>query len=226
MGLVSYVVKTSSSTGSLFVGMSREVSSPLLLHVNSLGNSLYLVTVYTHELIPLSVIKEFYGRSEKSRIVSMSRYVSENLSILTVVKERCEFLELAKGYNVVIQSPYIVHRGSRIYCITGYREPVDKYIDNLQSYYGRRNVIVKRGNPARCLEDIVKIAIRNFLFSKLTPRELYILSRAYEEAYISARRGVRLSNLAKRLGLSKPTTSIMLRKALGKLLKDLFEDLH
>jgi len=63
---------------------------------------------------------------------------------MIAVKERCEFYELIENYGVTLLSPYIVKGGKRIFCVMGEEEHIEKYIDNLQSYYGKKNITAKR----------------------------------------------------------------------------------
>ncbi|MGC8982735.1 MAG: helix-turn-helix domain-containing protein [Desulfurococcaceae archaeon] len=66
-------------------------------------------------------------------------------------------------------------------------------------------------------------SIALFVLSTLTEREREVLLRAYRLGYLSPRRKTSLRELSLEVGLAKPTTSIMVRKALRKLVQRVFE---
>lgn len=224
MHLTSYIITTHTSSNSLFVPLTRQSTTPLILYVSrDPKDPVYTVITYTKDLELLPRVNELL-RNRDSKILSLNRFISERSLLMIAVKERCEFYELIENYGVTLLSPYIVKGGKRIFCVMGEEEHIEKYIDNLQSYYGKKNITAKRSSLAECIENTIKVLSSNYAKLGLTSRELYILNRAYQEGYFGSKRSIQLEELAKQLNLSKPTTSIMLRKAIGKVLRNIFEN--
>jgi predicted DNA binding protein len=114
--------------------------------------------------------------------------------------------------------PYIISAGSRLFYVIGEDNNVERFIGNMLSYYGSKNVFLKRLQVSEVIHRHVKAITRYFATSPLTKKEFEVLTKAFLEGFFSERRDVKLSDVAKSLGLSKPATSIMIRKALRKVL--------
>jgi len=69
-------------------------------------------------------------------VVSFEELKFDSHSIILAVKERCEFFQLINDYNIRIVKPYIMFHGLRKFCVYGDRSSVERFIDNLLSYYG------------------------------------------------------------------------------------------
>ena len=101
---------------------------------------------------------------------------------------------------------------------------VKRFVGNLMSCYGSRNVSLKCLQASEAVYRHVKTIARYFATSSLTEKELEAISKAFLEGFFSERRDAKLSSIAKSLGLSKPATSIMIRKALRKILASILSE--
>jgi predicted DNA binding protein len=220
MVLVSYEILVSSVSSSLFAEFSRKVSSPLMLFViRDSRSSLFLTFAFLPERPSNNVLDEVFRCSRESKkVVKVSRYLVKGGMSLIVFKERCEFLDLLHSYNVQVLMPYMISAGSRLFYVIGENNNVERFIDNILGYYGSRNVFLKRLQVSEVVYRHVKTVARYFATSSLTEKEFEVLTKAFLEGFLSERRNIKLSDVAKSLGLSKPATSIMIRKALRKVL--------
>jgi predicted DNA binding protein len=220
MVLVGYEIYVSSVSSSLFAELSRKVSSPLMLFViRDSQSSLFLTFAFLPERLSTNVFDEVFRYSRESKkVVKVSRYLVKGGMSFIAFKERCEFLDLLYSYNVQVLMPYIISAGSRLFYVVGEDNNVERFIGNMLSYYGSRNVFLKRLQASEVIHRHVKAITRYFATSPLTEKEFKVLTKAFLEGFLSERRDAKLSDVAKSLGLSKPATSIMIRKALRKVL--------
>lgn len=214
-------VKSSSSSSSFFADLSRNAGTSVNLYVYRYPKtSLYYVIadIPKNAVTPnmLSVVKHY-----RENILKISRQVYSQRVVLTVVKQRCEFYELIEDYDVVIPMPYTLYRGDRKYCVYGESENLDKYVENLVARYGRKNVFVEKTDLVTCLVHQIKNAIDSYVFTALTEKEKQLLFKAFESGYLSHRRKVSLEELAESLNIAKPTASLILRKAIEKVIRNL-----
>jgi predicted DNA binding protein len=226
MVFIGYEIRVSSVSNSLFAEFSKKVSSPLILSVfRDFHNSLFLVYVFLPEKSSTDVLdKAFRYSRERKKVVKVSRILAKGGISLVVFKERCEFLDLLHSYNVQILMPYIIYLGSRLFYVIGENNEVERFVGNVLSYYGSRNVFLKRLQVSEAVYRHVKAITRYFTTSSLTEKEFKVLTKAFLEGFISSKRDVKLSSIAKSLGLSKPATSIMIRKALRKILSSILSE--
>lgn len=229
MKIKSYYVEAKASSESMFANISRKISNPLVLYVDrDTRNSLYFVAVYSpsKQQANFSNVVRNFGSKEKSNIVAIREYTSSSGNLALVLKESCEFLQLLASYNVKLALPYTIHRGIRRFCVYGDPRDLNKYVDNLIAYYGSKNVALREVEIPKCFELSVLQAARDILLSTLTPRELEILWKAFNTGYLhQPKRSGGLETVSRSVGLSKPATSIILRKALRKMLKGFFEEI-
>lgn len=224
----SYYVEARASSESMFANISRQVSNPLILYVDRDNrSSLYFVAAYlpSRRIENISsVVKDLRGR-ERSKIITFKEYASPSGNLAVALKESCEFLQLLYSYNVKLTLPYMIHRGIRKFCVYGDSRDIEKYLDNLIAYYGSKNVSSREIDVPKCFELSFLRATKDVLLSSLTPRELEILWKAFYTGYLhQPKRSGGLGAVSSSVGLSKPATSIILRKALRKMLSRLLEE--
>lgn len=215
------VISITTSSGSFFVELSKRIDENISLYVyRQPRDSLYYVLAYIPKPITSNIIIES-ARNYHNNMLRMTRHTYPQETLLMTVKQRCEFYELIENYNVVVSVPYAVYRGRRFYCVYGEARDVEKYIDNVIARYNRKNVIVKKIPPLSCITYQMKNAINTYVLSSLTDKEIQLITKALESGYLSSRRRVSLEELAESLSIAKPTASLMLRKAIEKILKRL-----
>ena len=204
--------------------MSEGVGGKAALHVYKQPRSgLYLVAAYFPGTANLAEAFENANRLERSKILRIEKFVAKEGTLVLALKERCEFYGLIENYGIHILTPYVMDGGCRIFCVYGNSEDLEKYIDNLEAYYGKNCVSVKKMSIFECLRSQMRDNIALFVLSTLTEREREVLLRAYRLGYLSPRRKTSLRELSLEVGLAKPTTSIMVGKALRKLVQRVFE---
>ncbi|MEM4769877.1 MAG: helix-turn-helix domain-containing protein [Desulfurococcaceae archaeon] len=228
MKIKSYVVTAKASPESLFASISKRIAEPLVLYVDRDEKSkLYFVAFHSrvNQSDALSeAVKNLRGK-EKSKIIALKEFKNSTSYFALALKDSCEFLELLISYNVKLVVPYTIHRGFRRFCVFGYAADIEKYLDNLRAYYGEKNVYVKNTDLQQCFEQALITASRNILLSELTPRELHVLYKGYATGYIvQPRKSGGLDAFSKAIGASKPAACITLKKAIGKVLRKIFEE--
>ncbi|ACL11422.1 Predicted DNA binding protein [Desulfurococcus amylolyticus 1221n] len=225
MKVISVRVSTKGSTNSFFAKISRNIENKLTLYVYKHPNdNIYLTIAYTPS--PLDPGKLFRSMSniEKSKIISIEKQLGKDESIIVALKERCEFYDLIENYNVFLSIPYIIENGRRVFCVFGDQRNIDKYLENLEAYYGKNNITTKKTTLNECIRLNIGGYVTSYILSTLTKREKEILIKAFDLGYISHRRKTTLEDLSLEIGLAKPTASIMVRKAVEKLVKKILEN--
>lgn len=216
-------ITTMSSSRSFFVKLSEETQSSIHLYVYRYQREpLYLAIAHVPKAISPEKIKQSY-QGEKSKFIKIERYLGLNGAYMLALKERCEFYELLEDYNVSISTPYTIRSGRRTFCIYGLESDLEKYIDNLKAFYGEKSVLVEKTTPSRCIQQHVKDTVHVYMLSHLTNREKEVLVKAYDSGYLSSRRRAKLDELAEQLNVSKSTASLMVRKAIEKIVGKLLE---
>ncbi|MEM4789466.1 MAG: helix-turn-helix domain-containing protein [Ignisphaera sp.] len=217
------IISTTSSSNSFFVELSRKIDGQINLYVyRHPRDSLYYVLAHIPKPIAYDVIAESV-RNYHDNMLKINKHIFPQETFLVAVKQQCEFYELVENYNVVVSIPYLVYKGQRIYCVYGEAGDVEKYIDNVLARYNRKNVVMKKVDPITCITHQMRNTINAYVFSFLTDKEKQLIVKALESGYISSRRRVSLEELAESLNIAKPTASLMLRKAIEKILKRLVE---
>lgn len=216
-------ITSSPGSGSFFIELSRKINENISLHVyRQPKNSLYYVLAYIPKPITSSVVIESAKRHH-GNILKINEHKYPQETFLVIVKQRCEFYELVENYNVILSVPYVIHRGRRFYCIYGETKDVERYIDNVIAQYNKKNVVIKKTDPITCIAYQMRNIINTYVFSSLTDRERELIIKALESGYLSSRRKVNLEDLAESLNIARPTASLMLRKAIEKILRRLVE---
>ncbi len=220
--IASYAVVAKASASSLFGELSRRINEPVVLYVDRNDKEkLYFTIAITSKHWNFS--KEYSSEIYKnSGVIFLEELKFDSHSVVLAVKERCDFLQLIDYYNIRIVKPYIMFHGLRKFCIYGDQSNIEKYIDNLLSYYGLKNVAFTAKPLPSCIKDMVHEITKSYALLTLTKRELEVLLKAYETGYILApRQGGGLKKLSQLLGLSKPSIHITLRKAINKIVKEI-----
>lgn len=216
------IVRTATSN-SFFGKLSKKLDDRVILYVyKHVREPLYYVLAYTPRPVSSETISENL-RNDYSRITKITKHVEARETHILAIKERCEFYELVESYGVILSVPYVIQRGQRIYCIYGELGSMDKYIDNLVAAYGKNNVAVRITDFTTCIDYQIKNIVSSYVMSFLTDKEKQILIKAFESGYISSRRRVKLGELADYLNIAKPTASLMLRRAIEKVIKRIVE---
>uniref|UniRef100_A0A7C2Z124 DNA-binding protein n=1 Tax=Ignisphaera aggregans TaxID=334771 RepID=A0A7C2Z124_9CREN len=217
------MITVTSSPSSIFGRLSRQTGEKINLFVlKHPRESLYYTLVYIPKPIESGIIVDTL-RSQQNKLIKISKHVGVYETFIAALKERCEFYELVERYNVVLSVPYIIYRGLRTYCVYGEQRDVDRYLENLSALYSKGDIVTKRVDLARCMDYLMRNVVDIYLLSFLTDKERQILLKAFESGYISSRRKVNLGELAETLNIAKPTASLMLRRAVEKVLKRIFE---
>ncbi len=216
-------IATLSTSQSFFAKLSRSVKSSAELFVYPY-EQLYLTIGYLPKAISR---EEIYNvvRHEKNKIleIRVARSLTPGGTYIVVLKERCEFYELLETYDVMISIPYRIYDGRRSFCVFGREEKLERYLDNLRSSYGSRNVVYRASRVDECVRGQMNALVKNLLLSQLTEREMQVLTKAYQSGYLSSRRRADLGELARMLHIAKPTASLTVRKAVEKLVRSLLE---
>jgi predicted DNA binding protein len=217
-------ITTTTVSRSFFAKLSKYSQAPIYLFVHRYWQEpIYLVVAYTNTALEPDKLRTSY-LSEKGKFLKMKKLSNSAETYLLAVKERCEFYELIENYNATLSIPYAVRDGKRVFCVYGGEADLEKYVSNLRSFYGEKNIVVEKTTPVRCVQEYMHDAIRSYIFSHLTDREKEILFRAYYNGYISSRRRIKLDELAKQLNITKPAASLIVRKTVEKIVKRLLEN--
>ncbi|MDK6029055.1 helix-turn-helix domain-containing protein [Ignisphaera sp. 4213-co] len=221
--LQTVFISVKSSTNSFFAEVSKRIDNRIILYVYKYPkDSLYYVIAYISEPLSTNLILEI-ARNYRNNILKMHKYTYFQETYLTIIKQRCEFYELLEDYNVATFVPYTIYKGQRIYCVCGIAKDIDRYVENMIAKYGRKNISIRNVDPHVCVEYQLKNIIDSYIFTMLTEKEKRLLMMAFKQGYISSRRKINLESLAESLDIAKPTASLMLRKAIEKILKRLIE---
>jgi len=229
------LVEVKTSNESLFGSLSKELGLKIAVSVHAaelLGDDLYLVlglilNAHRHhadtELIRSNVMNRFAGRSVEYFVLSPAH--SAELPFLAV-KRVCAFYKMIEESRVVLLNPYIHVLGVRRFAVLGGSKELDQLFEALLKRYGAKNVrfeIVRRDIPRRLLESQFEV-YRESVLNALTQRELEVLVEAYRSGYFKPVKDVKLDELAQKLSVSKNTVSLLLRKSVMKLLKQIFTE--
>lgn len=221
MRLQAALITTTSSYNSFFVELSRKVSERLSLYVYAHPkDSLYYVIAYIPKPLAWDSISDVM-KVHRENIIRIFRYAHTSETYLVTVKQCCDFYELIEDYNVVISMPYTIYKGRRVYCVYGDGKDVNRYTENVVAKYGRKNVVIRKADPITCISYQMRNIVSSYTFTILTEKEKQLLIKAFESGYISSRRRISLEELAEALSITKPTASLMLRKAIEKIVRRL-----
>jgi len=213
---------TQAPSQSIFTSLSKEVKDTLYIYVfPDSKEKTYLTFVYT----PSHVSGSKIGYKSRRGVISV-KVLPRGLragTYIVALKEKCEFVELIERYDITLSLPYSISNGKRSLCVYGEVENLERCVDNLRAYYGAKNVHAEKIPLIYCLEQQARSIINAYILSYLTEREREFLLKACTVGYMSQRRRAKLSDLAGNLNVSKPTASLMIRKAIEKIVKRLLE---
>jgi len=146
------------------------------------------------------------------------------VTYILAYKTRCDFMRMAEENRVSILSPYVFERGVRKYVAVGRRENLLKYFEDLRRHYGAELVSYTSISDSCYLSSVlVGRSIPTVVTNKLTSNELNVLRSAYNAGYFECPRKADLNDLSKSLGLSKVTVDIHIRKAVKKIVDEMFK---
>ena len=165
-------------------------------------------------------------RKSASHIRKLRWWNNGKMTYILAYKTRCDFMHVAEESNISILSPYIFDRGIRKYIAVGKKENLNKYVEYLAKLYGHEHVYYKSLNRPEHLHSIlVGRAVPSVITDKLTVSELNVLKSAYDAGFFECPRKTNLNDLSKSLSLSKVTVDIHLRKAIKKIVDEVFKSL-
>lgn len=222
--LVFARIATTSSRNSFFSAISTIINGTLVISVLPMPNRKeYVVIAKPSGNVDKYTIKDLGTKKEQSKIEQLKLVRLDKYTYIVALKSRCEFYEIAESNNILIMSPYSITRGMREFYAAGDLNDIAKYFDELSYYYGQNNVsmFIER-DVSRIVRDIEKAFTGSILWG-LTGREVEVLKAAYFTGFLSHRRHVKMDHLVNSLGIKKSTLSIMIRKAISKILEELFE---
>lgn len=217
-------VSTSNPKNSFFSALSSSIKGTLVLNVIPLPSRReYIVIAKPSSEVTRDLIRGLGTIRERSKVERLRVVRSGRHTYILALKSRCEFYEISESNNVAVLSPYRITYGTREFYVAGSPERVSRYLEELSSYYGpgRVSAHLERG-ASRVPVEIEGTLIGTVLWG-LTDREIEVLRAAYSSGFLSHRRHVKMDYLVNYLGIKKSTLSIMIRKALSKLLEELLE---
>ena len=136
---------------------------------------------------------------------------------MVVEKKNCHFYDYTLGENRLILFPYVIKEGLRHFIIFTKKYNYTKDFYKEISLYGKI-IKLKRINLDHALEWVESLKISDILRSMLTPMQLRVIEEAIKGGYYSWPRKSKMSELSRRLGISKTTISEHLRKGEQKLI--------
>ncbi|MCS7099828.1 MAG: helix-turn-helix domain-containing protein [Sulfolobales archaeon] len=215
---------TANSRNSFFSSLSMAIGGTLVINVLPLPSRReYIVIARPSDSLDRSTInslsdKKEHGKIERLKVVKFGKH-----TYVLALKSRCEFYDIAESNNIAIVSPYTIARGTRVYYAAGSLADLAKYSDELSYYYGHKNVAMSfEKDVSKIMKDLEKAFTSTILWN-LTRREIEVLRAAYSTGFLSHRRYAKMDRLVDFLGVKKPTLSIMIRKAVNKVLEELLE---
>lgn len=228
IGMIHVEIKKPS--GSFFGKLSEYSMTRINLEVIKISETpIYLVFAY----FPTSDLSDKRLREYRHVLSRLSRHIKKlrwwndgKMSYILAYKNQCDFMRMAEENKVSILSPYIFERGVRKYIAVGKKENLLKYLDNLKKHYGEEYVAYSPINDPHHLSSLlVGRSIPSVIINKLTLNELRVLKSAYNAGYFECPRRIDLDGLSKSLGLSKVTVDIHIRRAIKKVIDEMFKSL-
>jgi len=155
---------------------------------------------------------------ESDKVISLKVINKKPTSCFMVVeKKNCHFYDYTLGENRLILFPYVIKEGLRHFIIFTKKYNYTKDFYKEISIYGKI-IKLKRINLDHALEWVESLKISDILRSMLTPMQLRVIEEAIKGGYYSWPRKSKMSELSRRLGISKTTISEHLRKGEQKLI--------
>lgn len=221
-------VEINNPSRSFFGKLSRCARTKINLEVIKIGNSpTYLVFGYLPSNdLSNKHLKEYRYllKNSASHIRKLKWWSDGKMTYILAYKTRCNFMRVAEENGVSILSPYVFDKGIRKYVVVGEKENVSKYIEHLMKAYGHEYIYYRSINrPEHLCSVLVRRAVPSVVVDKLTMSELNVLKNAYDAGFFECPRKTNLNDLSESLGLSKVTVDIHIRKAIKKIIDEMFK---
>jgi len=223
-GLIPVSITITKYHKSLLAKLSTYLTKPLYVEVYKHPEiSKYVVLAYTSDENLCSYFQKV-RKMFSYKVIGVSCDSSAEASYFVALKSKCEFYELLEKHGIIVLMPYVFRNGSRYFNALVERSKLESFISDLQSWYGKKNVYVKKMKSMdiakKIYSDISKLEKG---LRKLTEGEIRALKLALQMGYFDIPRKITLHHLGYELGLSKATVETHLRKALKKILGSIQE---
>lgn len=221
-------VEIRKSSRSFFGKLSEHRKTRINLEVIRVSDSpIYLVFGYLPSSdLSSKDLKEYrYLLKKSASHIKKLRWWNEGrMTYILAYKTRCDFMRVAEESKVSVLSPYVFDKGIRKYVVVGRRENLSKYIEYLTKLYGSEYIYYKSiDRPESLCSVLVGRAVPSVITDKLTMSELSVLKSAYDAGFFECPRKTNLNDLSESLGLSKVTVDIHIRKAVKKIVDEVFK---
>jgi len=221
-------IEIRKSSRSFFGKLSEHGETRINLEVIKVSDSpIYLVFGYlpSNDLSNKDLRNYKYLLKKSTGHIKKLKWWSDGkMTYILAYKTRCDFMRVAEESKVNILSPYVFDRGIRKYVAVGRKENLSKYIEYLMKFYGSEYIYYKSINrPEYLCSVLVGRAIPSVITDKLTMSELSVLKSAYDAGFFECPRRTNLNDLSASLGLSKVTVDIHIRKAMKKIVDEIFK---
>lgn len=221
-------VEIRKSSRSFFGKLSEYGKTRINLEVIKISDSpIYLVFGYlpSSDLSSKDLKEYMYLLKKSANYVKKFRWWNDSkMTYILAYKTRCDFMRIAEESKVSVLSPYVFDKGIRKYVVVGKKENLSKYIEYLTNLYGFEHVYHKSINrPESLCSVLVGRAVPSVITDKLTMSELSVLKSAYDAGFFECPRKANLNDLSESLGLSKVTVDIHIRKAMKKIVDEVFK---
>lgn len=221
-------VEIRKSSRSFFGKLSEHGRTRINLEVIKVSDSpIYLVFGYlpSNDLSNKDFKEYRYLLKGSANHIKKLRWWSDGrMTYILAYKTRCDFMRVAEESKVSVLSPYVFDKGIRKYVVVGRRENLGKHIEYLIRLYGSEHVYYKSiSRPEHLCPVLVGRAVPSIIIDKLTISELSVLKSAYDAGFFECPRKTNLNDLSESLGLSKVTVDIHIRKAVKKIVDEVFK---
>lgn len=223
-------IRVRSSYNSFFGRLSELSKSRIVIYTYKITRSnYYYVLAFSSNLRVGDYANSIIRRDhilKRSKIIRIKHYPIDGVYLFHGLKSMCEFYRLAEDNNVSLLIPYVFNEGVREYSVIGIYENLKKYLESVKRYYG--NDLVEwywdeRLETDRLANYVLRSSVLSMLMDKLTDAEIKVLRTAYYGGYFDYPKARRQADIGEKLSISKVTVSIHLRKALKKILSELFQ---
>ncbi|AGT35726.1 hypothetical protein N186_06940 [Thermofilum adornatum] len=148
------------------------------------------------------------------------KILMKSKSSLTFVieKDSCDFYAYTLGSGNFVIFPYLIRNGVRKFYLISEEDP-----KVITEKLAKRGDILRFQTSYICeaINDSYKLILQADIFSKLTPLQREVISRAVIRGYFDWPRKFSLTDLAKELGVSKATLAEHIRRSEAKILSSL-----
>jgi len=217
-----YEFSVGSTKNSMFGALSRALGTRIGILVVKVGEELYL-TLASIALSSFDMLR-FREVCRAFRRNLLGVHVDRERSSVAVVaaKYKCPFYEVVDSSGSILIPMYTYDGGVRRFFIAGSPSKVEKLFDTLREVYG--SVDVRRVRWSEVFEEYRRHVLLSVL-SSLTERQRAILEVAYRKGFFDDVRRVGLEEFSEAVRGSKSSVSITMRRALRKILAELYSAL-